>query len=1823
MNPRKNNRFLRNSSLSLAGVMVVSFAVMPKSMAANATWNGTADATWANVANWSAAPVPGAAAGQTATFSNQGGDIDTIDLGSGVTIKSILFDTANTAPYTLGAGAVGSQTLTLETSGTITLNNSAVASQLFNANINLGITSGTESVTLTNNKAANTNTITLAGTVSTTQTDTKVLAVAGSGANVISGAINNGTGTIVLTKAGAGLLTLSGNSNYSGGTTVSNGLVNAGSSTALGAGAVTVGGAAAPPNNTQLQLANGVNVGNALTLNKCGVSGQGMLYVPTGSATYSGTINITTDPTAGGNFAAGAGILTIAGDNTVTTAPLVRVTPRLGITRFTGAQNYTTGVNANGGTIQYGKLSSMPATGIVTINRMSTLAVNVGGAGEFSIGSTATAGTVGGLLAGIGSVGQTINFETIAPLGSSIGIDTSNAVTTQTFNAPFDSTATGGAQMGLLKLGTGTLELNAGGTYDGGGSPALPILVREGTLLLSGGTHTVTGEAAIGGVYARPAGDVGTNAKLQIDAGVLTVSGPLSVGKGNGVGGVSSDLVLNNAAVVNANGGYSASYNQQNALNLPKGTTVLNNTSSLVVGGNSEFNLGQSPGTLHTMTLNNASQVAAAGTGIKRIGNLGTGILNINDTATVNFGSTTATYLGYRTGSGTVNQAGGTVTTVGEVRVGGSDTAGADNGTGTYNLTAGTANLATLAVARGEGPLSLVSGTVNVSGGTLNTVNEVYLGFNGTDNLGKLVVSGTGIVNVGTAAIKSVQVGGSGTSKGELDVSGGALNLLNNTGIRMNAGTTTGANVINQTGGAISFFSNAGTTVGGNGELDLQTAGDAASNNTYNLNGGTLTVPKILSTTPAGARTFNFNGGTLRPATPDVTVLDLGGGTARANVRNGGAIVDTNGLNTTVAQALEHSNVPGDNATDGGLVKQGAGTLTLTGSSTYNGATTVNAGSLDLDGTLTSNITVANNGRITGNGSTTGSLTMAAGSTFSASIDGTPFQANGVTFSGATKLTFDGFTNNGTQYVLFKYGAGGVTGLANLSSTFRSVIVNDPANFQVKGTITTANLTWNSTNGTWAVNTGGWAGAFTSYFDGDDVTFGQRPAASVITLTGPVSPASIVVNNTTSPYTFTGPGSINGLTSLVKDGSGSLTIATANTYSGGTILNAGTLNINSPTAIGTGLLTINGGTIDNTSGAAIVMTNNIPQTWDANFTFTGSNNLDLGRGAVSVAGPDLDRTVTISGGTLAVGELTSFGQGFIKQGAGKLELGSNGLNANGSEINGVLNVAAGEIQFNRTAEPAATSGDFTAAGITGSGTISNGAANARWVYADHSEGSFTFAGTLANGGTGALGFNKNGAGTQTLSGTNSYTDTTTVAGTGELIITGANTGPGTNAEIQNGRLTLKNAQALGTNSLIRFFGVDLATLHLALDADVVGAPYAIMAGVGTTGTIVVDRATAGPGINHTLTTLNTTGISGTTLTFVSGPNVTSGNGRVTFTQFALGSGSVQTTFLNPSTASLTLGNVSKQTNNFSQTIDFGGSTQDNFVTGVISNGPVLLGANNVSVSKSGSSTWTLSGDSTYTGTTTVDGGTLVITGNNSGAPGAVTVSAGGTLGGNGNLGGNVTFNAGGTHAIAVGATPGAQVTRTITGSLTHNFGDTLRLSASSQPAAGTYTLVTANGGISSPPSSVTYSGITGGSVAVVGNSLVLTIGGGGSDFSTWIGGFTFAPGADTTPAGDPDRDGLTNQQEYAFGLAPNSGSSANPITSQLNKATGQFTYTRRVPSLTNLGYVYQFTTDLAVWTPFTPTATVSNNGNPVEAVTVTAPASVTNNAKVFIRVKAQ
>ena len=203
-----------------------------------------------------------------------------------------------------------------------------------------------------------------------------------------------------------------------------------------------------------------------------------------------------------------------------------------------------------------------------------------------------------------------------------------------------------------------------------------------------------------------------------------------------------------------------------------------------------------------------------------------------------------------------------------------------------------------------------------------------------------------------------------------------------------------------------------------------------------------------------------------------------------------------------------------------------------------------------------------------------------------------------------------------------------------------------------------------------------------------------------------------------------------------------------------------------------------------------------------------------------------------------------------------------------------------------------------------------------------------------------------------------------------------------------------------------------------------------------------------------------------------------------------------------------------------------------------------------------------------------------------------------------NISGTVTLSGSGLAGVSVSdgtstATTAADGTYTITG-----------------VSDGSYTVTPTLSGYSFNPASLpaTVSG-----ASVTGMNFTATS---ALPYDTWKN-TTFAHAfTDTLPGSDPDGDGMTNFQEFAFGLDPTSATSSNPITQQLNKATGTFKYTRWKDSA--LTYIYQSSTTLSdPWNDFTPDSAVSNSATPVEEITVTVPSSLRANPKLFLRVKAE
>lgn len=247
--------------------------------------------------------------------------------------------------------------------------------------------------------------------------------------------------------------------------------------------------------------------------------------------------------------------------------------------------------------------------------------------------------------------------------------------------------------------------------------------------------------------------------------------------------------------------------------------------------------------------------------------------------------------------------------------------------------------------------------------------------------------------------------------------------------------------------------------------------------------------------------------------------------------------------------------------------------------------------------------------------------------------------------------------------------------------------------------------------------------------------------------------------------TLAATGVISGASTLTKQGAGTLTLSGINTFTGGTTLAAGTLNVNTASALGTGALAVTGGTLDATAGA-IITTAAKAMNWNGDFTFTGTNNLSTNLGAVTVGGAAGQRTLNVAGGVLTTGLInTNAGIGLTKTGAGTLFMANT---ANTSTFTGLLDIQAGTLQ---------TAGDLNInGGLSGGGTLENGGAASKWIYVT-SPSDTTFSGTIRDNPNNAavrLGIVKRGPGMLTLTGTTTATDRFAVEG-GTLRLTGTHT----------------------------------------------------------------------------------------------------------------------------------------------------------------------------------------------------------------------------------------------------------------------------------------------------------------------------------------------------------------------------------------------------------------------------------------------------------------
>ena len=1164
---------------------VGGFSGNPNDWAAS---NGTTTSNWATNNTGTATPlVPGAgtnvffSAGSPATPTSPSAMI----LGDNMAIANLTVNGA-TAPETraITLGASGGRTLTLAGTGGITINAGAGAVTL-NPSMVLGANQ-----TWTNNSA---NLFTAGGNVSN---GANLLTVAGSGNTTLAGVIGNGTGG--LTKSGTGKLTLAGANTYTGTTTVSGGTLDVSGS--LTSAAINVTGGtfiAEKSNSVPATAAVTVAVGSGfeyrgatdapLTIGSLTLtSGSGTTLGGTiGAAPTSATINVTTAvaPTPG---AIQVNVFGVPGLGARTPGTYTLLSAAAGSTLATGT-TYTLGSIFNAGNFTVSGLTATPTTitvGIGTLNPLPN-AFWVGGlAGNpsdwaASNGTTTSnwatdnTGTATPLVPGAGTNVFFSAGSPAAPTSPSAMILGDNMViaslTVNAATAPETRAVTLGASGGrtLTLAGTGGITINAG---------AGAVTLNPNMVL--GANQTWTNNSA----NLFTAGGSVTNASNTLTvagSGNTTLAGVL----GNGSGGLSKTgagtLTLSAANTYTGTTTVAAG-----TLNVSGSVTsaTINVTGGTFIAGKA----GALPAAANVSVATGAGFEYRAPTNAP----LAIGALTLHGGA----GTTIGGSIGGSPTSAQITVAGNVLPTAGAIQV---------NVFGIPGLGARTPGTYTLLTA-GAGS------TLNV--GTTYTLGNIFNASNFTVSAPTATATAITVqIAAATPLANAFWVGGLSGSPNDWASSNGSTAsnwASDNTGTPtpLVPGATT--NVFFSAGSPATPTSPGSMTIGDSMSIASLTVNAAAAPETRAVTlassgGNTLTVGAGGITIHAGAGAVTLNPNMVLGAAETWTNNSANLFTAGGNVSNGANLLTVAGSgDTRIAGVL------GNGA--GGVTKTGAGRLTLAGSNTYTGDTRLAGGALFAD---------------TNTALGTGPLTIEAAATLGSNNTGTrlanpisvqadfsviapaggnhDFSLNGaMDLNGATR-TITGLTHQGQVHFGGVISNGGLTfttsGLpapANGDNSYVAFIHDGAASHTYTGLTTveknafvvlqsagekfrgniliqdegvvdylgfgnqiadTATVTVNSPGSTIL---GGIAFAGFELRDFDD-TIGVLNGSSVGTVG--LGSATLTV----------GAGNFNGVIrdgtvgsgtagQLVKNTTGTLTLSGANTYTGNTFVNNGTLVLN-------------------------------------------------------------------------------------------------------------------------------------------------------------------------------------------------------------------------------------------------------------------------------------------------------------------------------------------------------------------------------------------------------------------------------------------------------------------------------------------------------------------------------------------------------------------------------------------------------------------------------------------------------------------------------------
>jgi autotransporter-associated beta strand protein len=809
-----------------------------------------------------------------------------------------------------------------------------------------------------------------------------------------------------------------------------------------------------------------------------------------------------------------------------------------------------------------------------------------------------------------------------------------------------------------------------------------------GAIAISAGTLSFNGSPALGSSSGIALADTAT---LSSVGSATTVNRAISVSSGSGTIQNAGSGLLTLSGSLTPNGNTLALKGGSNGIDV-SGTLAGSSSNIIIDGGFTTFSGANTfngttsliNGSTLTVSGTNALPTANGGSSITMDGN-GSGGSTLVLAANQSIASLTgAASSNVTLGSNTLTIGSSTGSSTFASVIGGSGTLVKD-GASTLTLSGTSSHSGGTTVNSGTLLLtgSLANGTTSVnSGGTLaGTGTAAAI----TVNDGGIVAPGTTSGTIGTLSTSSITLAGGGGYNWEIS------NVAGTPGSQWDLITVSGAATITATSGSPFTIFLRGNPTGWDPTVSQSTGWNIiqwGSVSGFDANAFAVNASYFSGAAPTGSWTFSNAGGYLNlayaaPSSADIWTAGSGNWSTGANWQSGS--VPENGT------PLEFA-VAGGTSTNNGALTSING---ITFGSGAGGSYTINGSSLQIGG-----------GGITNSSAYSQAVSLDLSLTALQTFDSG--SAN-LTFSGNIATSGHRITGAGTGSVTI---SGAISGLGGLTKTDSGTLVLSANNTYTGTTILSAG---------------------TLRLEGSGLLGGGNYSAAI-------SNSGDLILDTSSNQILSGAISGNG--SLVKNNSSILTLSGSNTHSGGTTLNAGTLRINNASAIGTGPLVIGGAaTIDNTSGSSLILITNNTQNWNSDFTFTCSNNLDLGTGAVAM---NATRTLTVSANTLTVGgAISGSGFGLTKNGAGTLVLSGN------NSYTGATTIHAGTLTIDANGRLAA--GSYSA-NISNNGTL-------RFASSLNQ----TLSGVLS--GSGSL--IKEGTSTLTLGGANTFTGTITV-GAGRL-----------------------------------------------------------------------------------------------------------------------------------------------------------------------------------------------------------------------------------------------------------------------------------------------------------------------------------------------------------------------------------------------------------------------------------------------------------------------